>query len=87
MAAVADYTELIRSVFLTPTKNDAHIHGIQFYIRGKPWVISIDDYLLFRNDEETNNKTLFFGMPDASLKKMWGAILEKAYAKTLGSYS
>lgn len=46
LSAIADYPELIKQAFITPKKNSAHIHGIKLYIRGKPWVISIDDKLV-----------------------------------------
>ena len=27
--------------------NDCGIYGVYLYIRGKPWLITVDDYLLF----------------------------------------
>ena len=47
-AGIGEWPELIKEIFLTKTKNAAGIHGVKLYIRGKPWVISIDDYLLFK---------------------------------------
>jgi hypothetical protein len=47
IATVAEQPDLIKSIFLTQTKNSAGIYGLRFYIRGKPWVISIDDQMLY----------------------------------------
>jgi hypothetical protein len=66
-------------MFLTPVDNAAGIYGLTFYIRGKPWVIDVDDKLFFSRGKLT------FAQPS---KKgiMWGPILEKAWAKTRTSY-
>ena len=47
MAAVAKDPDMLTDMFLTKEKNDAGIIGLKYYIRGKPWVVSIDDQLLF----------------------------------------
>jgi len=52
MAAVAEDPNMLKSMFLTQEKNDAGIHGMRFFIRGKPWVISMDDSLLFSEGVE-----------------------------------
>jgi len=46
MGAIAEFPELVKSVFLTDT-NDAGIYAVRFFIRGKPWVVTIDDDMLF----------------------------------------
>ena len=51
MSAVSERSELIREVFLTPTKNDAGINAFRLYIRGKPWVVVIDDKLVVYTDQ------------------------------------
>lgn len=38
---------MIKDIFLTKTKNTPGVIGLTFYIKGKPWVITIDDYMLF----------------------------------------
>jgi hypothetical protein len=40
---------LIKNILLTPTKNNASIYGLLLNIRGKPWVVAVDDYLLMYN--------------------------------------
>ena len=48
IASAAEWPEIITSMFVTGThQNEASIYGIRFYIRGKPWIISIDDKLPF----------------------------------------
>jgi hypothetical protein len=49
MSGVAEFSSLITPIFLTSTKNAAGIHAVRFFIRGKPWVVAIDDEMLFYN--------------------------------------
>lgn len=52
MTAVADRPSLLKQMFLTPEKNAAGIHGLRFYIRGKPWVVDIDDSILYTEPDD-----------------------------------
>jgi calpain-15 len=65
-------------------KNDAGIVGIQLFIRGKPWTITIDDYMLF--DTSSSSPTLEYAQ-QSSGNAMWAPILEKAWAKIKGNYA
>ena len=50
LSGAAEWPELITDMFLTGTDMtgpDAGIIGVQFYIRGKPWVVTIDDKLIW----------------------------------------
>ena len=47
LSALAEWPDLVRNIFLTVSKNKAGIFGARIFIRGKPWVITIDDSLLF----------------------------------------
>ena len=49
------------------------------YIRGKPWVIDVDDKLFFSKGKLT------FAQPSEK-GIMWGPVLEKAWAKVRSSY-
>ena len=42
MASMGEYPDLVRNLFLTQEKNSANAVAVRFYIRGKPWVVSID---------------------------------------------
>jgi hypothetical protein len=35
-------------MILTTQRNYAGIYGVQIYLRGKPWVISVDENLFFK---------------------------------------
>ena len=64
------------------------IYGVQFYIRGKPWTISIDDKLLFDySDQATNGLIKLPFARKAKDNALWAPILEKAWAKVKGDYS
>ena len=67
----------------------------KFHIRGKPWLVSVDDYLLF--DEATDPKEPLFAQlwsswavaQEATTPRrqiLWPPLLEKAYAKVKGVY-
>ena len=87
LSGAAEWPELITDMFLTGTDMtgpDAGIIGVQFYIRGKPWVVTIDDKLIFETHD--GNKKLKFNQPDANYSNMWAPILEKAWAKVKGNY-
>lgn len=62
--------------------NGQGLYGIRFYIRGKPWVITTDDKLLYDN----GNGQLMYTQP-ADNGAMWAPILEKAWAKAKGTYA
>ena len=88
MASVAEKPELLTDMFLTPEKNSAGINGIRFYIRGKPWVISVDDWLLYMEDDPENDvkERLYYTLASKD-GLMWAPILEKAFAKMKGNYN
>ena len=44
---IAEYTSLVRKLFLTQNKNKAGIFALRVFIRGKPHVISVDDNIMF----------------------------------------
>lgn len=55
------------------------IFAIQLYIRGRPWVVTIDDYLPHYNG------ALIFEKQGAN-SNFWASLLEKAFAKVMGNY-
>ena len=85
MASLAEFPELIKNVFITKEKNDAGIFAVLFHIRGKPWLIEIDNFFLFKTNLPDPEMSLKFAQESAT-GLMWGPILEKAWAKVRGSY-
>jgi len=87
VATVAEFPTVMNEVFLTKEKNEAGIMAVQFYIRGKPWHVTLDTKLLFNVDNQLVDPVyLEFAGPDDTKKIMWGALLEKAWAKVKGNY-
>ena len=84
MSAVAERPDLIKAAFITQEKNAAGIIEVRFYIRGKPWVVTMDDRFLFMNP---GSPKLKFAQQAKGNGAMWGPILEKAWAKVKGSYT
>lgn len=70
-------------MFLTQEKNNVNAHIIKFYIRGKPWAVSVDEELMFFG---SSTKYLKFTKTSPDGKSIWPAIMEKAWAKVRGNY-
>ena len=49
-SALGEWPSLVKSVFLTQNKNKAGIFALKVFIRGKPYVISVDDNIMFSYD-------------------------------------
>ena len=79
LGSAGEWPEMITNMFLQ-TESEIGLYLITFYIRGKPWMVSVDDRLLFEND------VLFHAQP-ADNGAMWAPILEKAWAKMKGNYA
>lgn len=43
LASIGEFPNMVRNTYVTQSKNAAGIIGVNFYIRGKPWTISIDE--------------------------------------------
>lgn len=82
MAGIAEWPQLVKNILLTQTKNTAGIFGVKLFIRGKPYVISVDDLLLYRS---IDSYPVFSKLSDDG-KSIWGAVVEKAFAKVIGNY-
>jgi len=81
IAAAGEWPSMITDMFITGTDDSAiGLYGIKFYVRGKPWVVTIDDKLLY------SSGTLLYAQP-ADDGAMWGPILEKAWSKIKGNYA
>ena len=85
MAGLGEFPDLVRGTFVNHEKNNAGIYGVRFYIRGKPWVVSVDDIHLFRYPT-LNPAYLVFARQSQDNNAIWGSVLEKAWAKVKGNY-
>jgi hypothetical protein len=56
------------------------IFAINLFIRGRPMVVTLDDYLPFYNGK------LIFGAKSSANGNLWASLLEKAFAKITGNY-
>ena len=64
--------------------NEAGIYAFNFYSLGVPHTVVIDDYLPIRKLPNGHYKTLFAEIGDDN--SLWGAMIEKAFAKYWGNY-
>lgn len=62
LSCIGEFPDLVKNVFVTQTTNDAKAIAVRFYIRGKPWVLTIDEKLLFVG---TSNPYLKFSKSSA----------------------
>lgn len=87
LSSIGEFPDIVKNVLLTPKKDKSGIIGVRFYIRGKPWVVSIDSTLFFKTFDGTAKNTFpLFALTDDTKKIMWGNLLEKAWAKVKGNY-
>lgn len=78
MGAVAEYPDLIKNVFLTQDVNSSGIYALKLFIRGKPWILTIDDNIM----RFSGGDPYFSTVGDS----MWVPLLEKGWAKMKGTY-
>jgi calpain len=83
MASIGEFPDLVRATFVNEETNENGIYNIRFFIRGKPWIVTIDDHLLFY---DTDPASLVFSSTSKDNTAIWGALLEKAWAKVKGNY-
>ena len=84
LSSLANYPDYIKSIFLEDEDlNNNGIYTLKFFIRGKPWLVTVDDIFLFQNE---NNPSLYYSKLSSD-NSMWSALIEKAWAKLKGSYT
>jgi len=67
-------------------KNDNGIYAIKFFVRGKPWIVVIDDIMVTAK-YNNNVDYLIFASPQGNDDAFWAPLLEKAWAKVKGTYT
>lgn len=83
VAGASEHPEIIKSMFVNQEVNEEGIYLVRFFIRGKPWVVSIDDNIVFKKRYE--KEYMKYARP--SDHSMWAPLLEKAMAKVKGTFS
>lgn len=84
LASIAEFPDLVKNVFVTQETNSAGIYAFRFYIRGKPWIVTVDDYFLFHSNG-TQREAAFNKI--GKNNQFWAMLLEKAWAKVRGTYT
>jgi hypothetical protein len=59
--SLAERPELIREIFLTDSFNEVGLYAFKFYVMGKPWIVTIDDYIPFVESNPQNKRLPFIG--------------------------
>lgn len=81
ISAIAEVPGRVDSVFVNDEISEAGIYAVQMYTLGVPNTQIVDDYLPMDN---FTDEPIFGGLgKDGSI---WGAILEKTFAKRYGNY-
>jgi len=83
IGAIAEFPHLVEEMFVSGNNiTDNGIYNLKFFIRGKPWIVSVDDYMTVN----TFSSKLVFTQPDPYTGAMWSTIVEKAWAKIAANY-
>ena len=86
ISGIAEKPGRMETAFLNKENylNEAGIYAFNFYSLGVPHTVVIDDYLPVRQLSNGHYKTLFAEIGDDN--SLWGAMIEKAFAKYWGNY-
>jgi hypothetical protein len=80
LAALAENPERVRRLIYNKSINKVGCYLVKFYLNGVAHGVMVDDRFLVKN----NTIKLIFS--EARKDEWWVSIVEKAYAKLLGSY-
>jgi len=83
ISAIADYPNLIKACFVDDVANDAGCYLINFYVNGIKTAIMVDDWLVCN---QIHGKPWPIFGKSKTQGELWVSLLEKAWAKLLGSY-
>ena len=87
VGSVAQYPSVIKKMFITTEFNWPGIYLMQFYVRGKPWYVDVDDSFLFDGARGSKEDQKLYFAQAGNDKTLWAPILEKGWAKVKGAYS
>jgi len=81
--ALAEFPGRVEDVFLNRGKSEAGVYGLQFWALNVPVTILVDDVLPLNKNSPSN--TLYAKLGEDG--SVWGAVMEKAFAKFHGTYA
>lgn len=84
-SAVAEEPDALEQVFYNDDINDAGLYAVKLYPLGFPVTMVVDDYLPYGSWWGDDRYLIFGG--EGTDKSMWGALIEKAISKFLGTYT
>jgi len=85
MVAYAEDPERFKEIFVMKEVNELGIYVFNLFIRGRPYMVAIDDYIPFMEGATSTESLPVFaniGVDGA----LWGPLLEKVWAKINGTY-
>jgi calpain-15 len=87
MAASAEFDHIVKSIFPGNQEyNQNGIYSLRLFLRGKPWTIIVDDIFLFKNRRTAYDRYTLKAARVGDDRSLWGPIVEKAWAKIVGTY-
>ena len=85
MVAFAEVPERFKQIFVLKEVNELGIYVFNLYVRGRPFMVAIDDYVPFvKGGTSAESLPVFsnIGVDGA----LWCPLLEKVWAKINGNY-
>ena len=78
----AEGTHILEHIFLT-SEVTSGVYALRLFLRGKPWVVTVDDKFWAEDDG------LHLHLKFAAIYRdhVWAPVLEKAWAKVMGTYA
>ena len=70
----------MKNIFLTDTYNAEGVFAVNLYIKGKPTIITVDDYIPFSGTSPLGEKK------SKTDSDWWAPVLEKVWAKINRNY-
>lgn len=78
-SALAEKGQRIKEIFINTEDPAEGLIAVKLYVKGKPTIVIVDDYLAFMNGK-------LFAHRIGNDGSLWAAYLEKAYSKIIGNY-
>lgn len=91
LSSIAPFSDVAYSLFPDTARNEEGIYNVRLFIRGKPWIVTVDDIMLFQEGDSyflemsTTEPTLVLGQQAEDNNAVWGAVVEKAWSKVKGN--